>query len=174
MNPLKRLLVPAMILLIIAVIGTLGYTLIEGWSLLDSFYMLVITLFTVGFGEVHPLSPAGRILTMAIIISGVSAALYFVGQFGEIIVEGQLFGYRRRKRMERKLKEMRDHYIICGFGRVGHQVARDLDAENIPMSLLTSKRRRPKNWKKKGSLILLAMSRLRTCWKTPGSSGPKE
>jgi len=139
MNPFKRLIPPVIILVVIATVGVTGYTLIEGWSLLEAAYMLVITLFTVGFGEVHPLSAAGKVLTMLIIVSGVGTAIYAVGQIGEIIVEGQIFGYRRRKRMERKIREMKDHYIICGFGRVGHQVAEEFEAAKRPYVVIDTK-----------------------------------
>lgn len=139
MNPFKRLMPPAIILLIILSVGVAGYTLIEGWSFIEATYMVVITLFTVGFKEVHELSTLGRILTMIIIVSGVGTALYAVGQIGEIIVEGQIFGYRRRKRMERKIKEMKDHYIICGFGRVGHQVAEEFANAGMPYVVIDAK-----------------------------------
>ena len=127
------------VLFTIIVIGLAGYTFIEGWSFLEAAYMLVITLFTVGYGEVHQLSTFGLILTMAIIVSGVGTAIYAVGQFGEMIVEGQIFGYRRRKRMEKKIKDMKNHYIICGFGRVGHQVAQEFEAVNMPYVVIDIK-----------------------------------
>lgn len=132
MNPFNRLIPAAIVLLVIITIGILGYTQIEGWSLFESAYMLVITLFTVGFQEVHELSTAGRILTMVIIVSGVGTAIYAGGQFGEMMIEGQIFGYRRKRRMERKIKDMKEHYIIVGFGRVGHQVAEEFGLARIP------------------------------------------
>jgi voltage-gated potassium channel len=127
------------VLATIVTIGLVGYTQLEGWSLLEAAYMLVITLFTVGFGEVYQLSSAGRVLTMVLIVSGVGTAIYTVGQLGEMIIEGQIFGYRRKKRMERKIREMKDHYIICGFGRVGHQVAEELAASKIPYVVIDIK-----------------------------------
>ena len=139
MDPLRRLIPPFLILFVIVVVGITGYSLLEGWSILDAVYMLVITLFTVGFNEVHELSDAGRILTMLIIISGVGTAIYAAGHFGEMIVEGQIFGYRRKKRMEKKIKDMKDHYIICGFGRVGHKVADELAMEKIPYVVIDMK-----------------------------------
>ncbi len=139
MNPFKRLLIPGISLLIIITTGLLGYTLIEGWSLLDSLYMLVITFSTVGFKEAHQLSDAGRILTMVLIISGVGAAVYAFGTFGEMIVEGQIFGYRRKMRMHKKIRDMKGHYIICGFGRVGHQIAKEFDLEKVPYVVIDEK-----------------------------------
>lgn len=139
MNPFNRLLKPGIVLFFIIVAGMVGYTQLEGWSVLEAAYMLVITLFTVGFGEVHELSSAGKILTMGLIVSGVGAAIYAVGQLGEMIIEGQIFGYRRRKNMEKKLKDMKNHYIICGFGRVGHKVLEELQAEGIGVVVIDPK-----------------------------------
>lgn len=126
-SPIRRLFFPVLLLLAIVVSALFAYTRLEGISLADSAYMIVITLSTVGFKEVQPLSPLGKLITSVLIISGVGTALYTAGQVGEMIIEGQIFGYRRRKRMEKKIREMKDHYIICGFGRVGHQVAADLE-----------------------------------------------
>jgi len=139
MNPLRRLVPAFLTLLIIASIGVAGYMNIEGWSFFDSIYMLVITLFTVGFREVHPLSDMGRLLTMGLIVSGVGTAIYAVGQAGEMIVEGQLFGYRRKKQMKKKLKEMKDHFIVCGYGRVGHEVLEELTTAGISCVVIDTK-----------------------------------
>ena len=139
MNPLLRLLPSGIMLLSIVAIGATGYILLEGWSFLEALYMVVITLFTIGFQEVHPLSPAGRIFTMLIAVSGVGTAVYAGGLAVEIIVEGEILGYRRRKKMERQVKEMRGHYIICGFGRTGHQVAEEFDEKKIPYVVIDRK-----------------------------------
>lgn len=112
---------------------------LERWSFLESAYMVVITLLTIGFQEVHPLSNAGRILTMGIAILGVGAAVYAAGQAAEIIIEGEILGFRKKRKMERRIREMRDHYIISGFGRVGHQVAADFIASGIPYVVIDSK-----------------------------------
>jgi voltage-gated potassium channel len=132
MNPFNRLMIPGLLLVTIIAVGTAGYITIEGWSFLDALYMLVITLSTIGFKEVHKLSDAGRIFTMVLIISGIGTAFFAVGSIGEIIVEGQIFGYRRKKRMQRKIKEMKNHYILCGYGRVGHQIGKEFEIEGIP------------------------------------------
>lgn len=158
MNPFKRLIPPVLILLIIVSIGILGYTQIEKWSMLEAIYMLVITLFTVGFKEVHQLSPLGRVLTMGIIISGVGTAIYAAGQLAEMMIEGQIFGYRRKKRMERKLKDMKNHYIICGFGRVGHKVADELAAEKVPYVIVDIKQATAEELEPKGTPYIVASS----------------
>ena len=140
MNPARRLLPPGIILFVIFCIGTFGYVFIEHWTFLEAVYMVIITLFTVGFREVHPLSPAGEILTMGVIVTGVGTAIYAGGKSVELIVEGELAGYQKRKRMEKKIKELKNHFIICGFGRVGHQVAETFESSKIPYVVIDSKK----------------------------------
>lgn len=139
MNPLRRIIPPLIVLIVIITLATLGYTLIEHWRLLDALYMVTITLATVGFREVHELSDTGRIMTMGLIIFGVGTGAYIVGQVVEMMVEGQIVGYRRVRNMEKRISELKGHYIICGFGRVGHQVAKEFDAEKIPYIVVDSK-----------------------------------
>ncbi len=139
MQPIRRLLPAAALLLVIIVIGIVGYSAIEHWPLLDSAYMVVITLFTIGFEEVHPLSAAGRVFTIFLVVFGVGTAVYIAGKAVETIVEGEIFGHQRKKRMAREIAGMKDHYIICGFGRVGHEVARGLEAAKIPYVVIDNK-----------------------------------
>jgi len=108
----------------VLVVGTVGYVLIQGWSFLDSLYMTVITIFTVGFNEVHPLSTAGHVFTILLILGGVGTILYGLGAMFEFVVSGQLTGAYRRRAVKRQVEKLRDHYIICGYGRVGESVAR--------------------------------------------------
>ncbi|HTY13332.1 MAG TPA: potassium channel family protein [Candidatus Omnitrophota bacterium] len=138
-NPLRRLIAPGLVMLLILFIGISGYMILEKWTFIDSLYMVVITLSTVGFREVHDLSELGRLLTIGIILVGVSTWIYLAGLFIEIVVEGQVIGYRRRKQMENRIKELRNHFIICGFGRVGHQIATELMANNVPFVVIDSK-----------------------------------
>ncbi len=127
------------ILLIVIAVGVAGFMLIEHWSLLEAVYMVVTTLFTIGFQEVHPLSSAGRVFTIFIAVVGVGTALYAAGQTMEIIVEGELLGYRKRMQMDRQIEELKDHYIICGYGRVGHQVAAEFTVAKIPFIVIDGK-----------------------------------
>jgi voltage-gated potassium channel len=122
------------VLLVLAaalVAGTAGYRLIEGWRLLDALYMTVITLSTVGFTEVHPLSDAGHLFTIALIVTGVSAAAYSVGAIGEYVISGRLSGSLRRQRMQNDIDRLQGHYIVCGYGRVGRQVVDELTARGL-------------------------------------------
>jgi voltage-gated potassium channel len=112
-------------LLGLLVVGTGGYMLIEGWPVLDALYMTVTTLATVGYGEVHPLSPAGRIFTIGLIVLGVGAVLYTLTTIMEYLVEGHFGQTWERRRVRQKIERLRDHFILCGFGRVGRQVASD-------------------------------------------------
>jgi voltage-gated potassium channel len=138
-NPLKRLVPAGIILLVVIVVGISGYMILEGWSFLDAIYMVVITLSTTGFMEVHPLSSSGRVLTMILTVSGVGSALYAAVQTVEIIVEGEILGYRKRRKMDKRIMEMQNHYLVCGYGRVGHQVAADFAAARIPYVVIDSK-----------------------------------
>jgi len=139
MNPFRRLVPALMILLVLVVTGTIGYQLIEGWSFIDSIYMVIITLFTVGFHESHSLSQLGMVFTMFIIVVGVGTAVYAGSQLVEIIVEGEILGYGRRRKMDKKIREMKNHYIVCGFGRTGHQVAEEFDATRVSYVVVDQK-----------------------------------
>jgi voltage-gated potassium channel len=110
-------------LLIVIFAGTIGYRFIEGWPLVDSLYMTVTTISTVGYGEVHPLSTAGRIFSIFLILGGVGAVFYILTTLVQHIVEGE-FGIRiGRQRMEAKINKLRNHFILCGYGRVGEATA---------------------------------------------------
>ena len=139
MNPFKRLIPTLIILLFVVVIGTIGYHVIEGWSFLDSLYMVVITLFTVGFQEVHSLSQPGKLFTILIIVAGVGAAVYAGTQLVEIIIEGEILGYGRRRKMDKKIKGLKNHYIICGYGRTGHQVGAEFDTARVSYVVVDQK-----------------------------------
>lgn len=110
-------------------IGTLGYHIIEGWPLLDCFYMTVITIFTVGFREVRDLHVSGQIFTVFVIFGGVGTALYAFTKVAEIIYEGGAARFWRRTRMRKKMEHLKDHYIICGHGRMGRIVRERLEEE---------------------------------------------
>ncbi|MGB8707347.1 MAG: NAD-binding protein [Dehalococcoidia bacterium] len=122
-GPLQDLWRGAIILLLVLIIGTIGYRLIEGWSFLDSLYMTVTTITTVGYAEVHPLSTTGRIFGIFLILGGVGTAFYILTSLVRYIIEGE-FGFRiGRQRMEAKIKRLNNHFILCGYGRVGQAIA---------------------------------------------------
>ena len=108
-----------MLVAAMTVIGACGYILIEHWGVLDAFYMSVITISTVGFGEVRPLSPAGRLFTIGLIVTGVGSAIYLFSVIGELVVEGRLKEFLGKSAMNRKIHGLEGHVIVCGFGRFG-------------------------------------------------------
>ncbi|GAV31359.1 kef-type K+ transport systems, predicted NAD-binding component [Coriobacteriaceae bacterium EMTCatB1] len=135
---LRRLLRAVGFLAAILVAGTVGYTLIEGWHPFDSLYMTVITVATVGFREIRPLSDAGRVLTMGLILMGVGALGYSFGTIVEFMVEGHLRTILEGRRMQKRISELSDHYIVVGIGRVGSVVARSLADEGVPFVVVDS------------------------------------
>ena len=116
--------------------GTIGYMVIEGWSFHDSLYMTIITITTVGFGEVHPLSVEGQFFTIILLIVGVGIILYLLGTEAKLLLEGQLEEYIGRSRLEKKISELRNHYIVCGFGRMGRTVAKEFKAKGIDILVI--------------------------------------
>jgi voltage-gated potassium channel len=121
-NPFARFQLPGVLLAFFVVLGTAGYALIERWNLSDSFFMTIITISTVGFSEVHPLDEPGRLFTSALIVGGVGTMLYGFGVFAETLSEGHFLEFRRVRRLEADVRALRNHFIVCGYGRTGTQV----------------------------------------------------
>ncbi len=130
-----------LIVVVVAIflIGTLGYYYIEdGWTLLDAFYMVVISITTVGFGEIHNLSPAGRMFTVVLIFVGLGVAATFATQLARFIIEGELKGIFGRKKVQDKIKKTRGHYIVCGHGRTGRTICLKLYELGISFVVIDS------------------------------------
>jgi voltage-gated potassium channel len=122
----------------IATIGTLGYVVFLGWSVADAFYMTVITLTTEGYREVRELDQGGRVWTMLVAVAGVGIIFGTVGFVAETFVAEALSGRRQRRQMARMVEELRDHFILCGYGRVGATVARELEHAGQPVVVIDS------------------------------------
>ncbi|GAC1504126.1 MAG: potassium channel protein [Candidatus Dormibacteraceae bacterium] len=120
----------------IIVYGITGYMLIDGWNLLDSFYMVIITISTVGYQEIHPQSAAGRIFTSTLIVTGVATMLYGFGVFAETLADNAFGNYRRERQLERNLNQLRDHFIICGYGRIGTQIVAEFEEHQVPYAVI--------------------------------------
>jgi len=124
------------LLLLVMAAGTAGYHYIEGWPWFDGFYMVVTTLTTIGYQEVHPLSHAGRVFNVFVILAGVSLLLLGVGSLSQALLEFELQSFFGRRRMEREIGRLDGHYIICGMGRVGRSVARELERKPVPFVII--------------------------------------
>lgn len=127
----KKLLISLLMITSIVAFGTIGYMNIEGWSFLDSIYMTIITLASVGYKEVKELSENGRIFTIFLIIGGVGTVLYALNNGAKIILEGEIKEIFGRRRLEKRIREMKGHYIICGYGRMGKIICRELKSKHI-------------------------------------------
>jgi voltage-gated potassium channel len=124
------------VLLGVYALGVCGYTLIEGWPLFDSLYMTVITLSTVGYGEVHSLSHSGRIFTIFLIIGGTGVLVYGISSITAFVVEGELTDVLRRKKMQKKIDRMKGHFIVCGADQTGKYVIEELVKTKQPFVVI--------------------------------------
>jgi voltage-gated potassium channel len=122
--------------LAIVVTGTVGFRVIEGWSFVNCVYMAVITISTVGFGEPFPMSPTGRVFVIFYIMAGVTVVTYAIGTLSRMVIEGEVQELLGRRRTMTRIKRMKDHYIICGFGRIGQMVAAEFERRPIPFVLI--------------------------------------
>ncbi len=126
MNGFKQTLVSILLSFVLIGCGSLGYMIIEGWSLMDAFYMTIITIATVGYGETNTLSPEGRIFTVILIFMGVGFFLYVASGLIQFLVEGRIRLVLGRRKLDTQINKLDDHFIICGYGRIGRVLARFL------------------------------------------------
>lgn len=153
---IRRLLLIAALLAFIMCIGTAGFRSIEGYSLFDAFYMTLITITTVGYQEIHPLSHAGRIFNSFLILFGVSAMFCAVGAMTQTIIELELQDRLGKRRKRRAIMHMKDHYIVCGFGRVGRNAAFELQRAGAPFLVVDRSEQRVERATQAGMLAILA------------------
>jgi len=134
--PRKKLVIVSSLLLFIVVLGTVGFSLIEGWGVMNSLYVTVTTISTVGYGDFAPVTAEGRLFAIFLITIGVGTMLYTVSMFAEVMVENRLKIILGRNSMESRIDRMKDHYIICGFGRMGSLICREMAKEKIPFVIV--------------------------------------
>ncbi|MDA1000951.1 MAG: NAD-binding protein [bacterium] len=142
------------ILVGIILIGVVGYTLIEGWPLDDSLYMTIISLTTVGYGEIHPLSRTGRMFTAFLLMLGVGSVFYVMASIAENMIEGrvrQIFG--RRKRV-RELENIHNHHIVCGYGKIGNIISHEFEREGKPFVVIENNPEKAASLNEEGILVV--------------------
>lgn len=150
-----RLIAPILVPAVLLLLGTLGYRLLEGWSWFDALYMTVITLTTVGFLEVHEMSQAGRAFTMFLCLGGVFTIFYAATATIRVIVSGEAREALEKQLMEQKLDALRDHMVICGYGRVGRLVAHTLANEGMPFVVIERNPDQVRHFKPRGGIVLV-------------------
>ncbi|MDF2703700.1 MAG: potassium transporter TrkA [Rubrobacteraceae bacterium] len=152
---LRRIESALLALGIITVVGVLGYMVFEGWSFTDAVYMTVITLTTVGYKEVRTLDTTGQLWTMLLLITGVGTLFYAAVSSVELVVEGTIRGYFGRRRMQAAIGKLNGHYILCGYGRVGRQVAREFARDSVPCVVIDQDPEIIEECVEEGYLVLL-------------------
>jgi voltage-gated potassium channel len=135
-KPSLNLKIIFLALLVLVLAGTSGFHFLEGWTWFDSFYMVLTTVSTIGYGEIHPLSHNGRIFNAFIIVAGVALVLLFFGGAAQALLEFELQSVFGRRRMDREISRLSDHYILCGAGRVGRSAARELARKPLPFLIV--------------------------------------
>jgi len=134
----ERLLVSLVLLAGVCVFGIVGYVFIEGQTPLEALFMTVITISTVGYREVFPLSPSGQMFTVGLIVLGISVGAYAVATVSAFLIEGAVRDIYRRRRMEKAIAGLQDHIVVCGFGRLGREAVYELDRMAVPFVVIES------------------------------------
>jgi voltage-gated potassium channel len=124
---------------IVIAFGTVGYHVIEGWPALDCFYMTMITLTTIGFGEIYPLSPEGRIFTVVIIFLGFGIVGYSALTGVRFFIEGEFTRILKRRHDMKCIEKLKNHYVVCGFGRMGSFICREFERRGVPFVVVEKK-----------------------------------
>lgn len=152
---LKRLLLIAALLTTAVLIGTVGFVVVEGWPAFDSFYMTLMTLTTVGYGEVHPLSYRGRVFASFLMLVGVTTVFVSIAIIGDTLLRLELTDYFGRKRRDRMLRDISGHYVVCGAGRVGRSVIHELLRSEATVVLIDNRVERARWATDKGVITLV-------------------
>ncbi len=154
-HPLSRLWRTILLLTLVVLIGALGYHRLAKTGYLDSFYMAIITLFTVGFRELGEVNSATKLFTIFYLITGLGIATYALSSLTALIVEGDLKGYLKERRMEKRLASLTDHIIVCGLGKVGFQAAWEFKQAGLPFVIIEKLPSKSGNLRFEGDIILI-------------------
>jgi voltage-gated potassium channel len=134
----RRFVLPGAALVGVLALGTAGYVLIEGMSAVDALYLTAVTVSTVGYGDIVPVTREGKLFTVALIMTGVGTVLYLLTQLAELVIEGQLREVFGRSAMRHEIEKLRGHVIVCGYGRFGKAVVEELMRSRSPLVILDS------------------------------------
>ena len=132
----------ALFIVVIVMVGVVGYHALEGYTWLEAVYMTAITLSTVGFREVRPLSPRGQVFTIALLVGGLGVVFYTMVAVAEKVIEGEFQQFFGRRRMHKRIGELTGHYLVCGFGRIGEVVCRELTSKPVPFVVVEQQEER--------------------------------
>jgi len=133
---MRKILIIVFIFITLLLVGTFGYMLTEDMSFWMGMYLTIITVFTVGYGDFVPVHPAGRIFTAILVITSVSFVMYSFSKVTETMIEGELRGLYKRRKMNQQINRLRDHYIVCGFGRIGKEICKILQEHQRPFVVI--------------------------------------
>lgn len=151
---MARLGVAGLFLAVVVIAGIVGYRFLEGYTWLEAVYMTITTLSTVGFREVRPLSPIGMIFTIALVIGGLGVVFYTAVTITAKVVEGEFQQFFGRKRMEKQIGALTDHYLVCGCGRIGEVICRELASKPVPFVVVEQDEERIRKVEEAGYLLL--------------------
>jgi len=154
MERLHNIFIATFLLALILITGTVGYIHFEKWSPFEAFYMTVITISTVGFGELHPLSETGRLFTTFLIVSGAGTLAYTLSSLVQFMVEGKFRDIIGIKKMTQEIEKLNNHYIICGFGRIGRFICNEFSANKLPFVIVEQNREVCERLKEDGYLYV--------------------
>ena len=155
MRALRNVKFLAIGILVLLVVGTLGFHFIEGWPLFDGLYMTLTTFTTIGYQETHPLSPAGRIFNVFMIVAGVGLVFLLIGSLTQALIEFEFQVTFGRRKMEREISRISDHYIICGAGRVGRSVAHELMRKPAPYVIIEGNQQKADRFREEFPMMLV-------------------
>jgi voltage-gated potassium channel len=155
MSPRRRFIYTLASVFATVLFGTLGYRLLEGWQWFDGLYMTVITLATIGYGEVHPLTPMGRAFTILLILVGVTVFGFLVSVLTQMVVENQIADALGRRRLFKDISQLKDHYILCGAGRVGLRIIDELKRKDVDYVIIERDEVVAEKLLTKGNLVLI-------------------
>ncbi|MFH1983930.1 MAG: NAD-binding protein [Pseudomonadota bacterium] len=164
----SRLRLSLLLLLVILTVGTVGYTVIEDMPVFEAFYMTIITMSTVGFSEIKPLTQAGRWVTIFVIVTGISTLTYVLGQMISLLLEGELQRLLGRRKLVKQIESLSNHYIVCGYGRIGRIVCTELLEAAIPFIVVEANDGKIAELDRDGRIYLIADATMEEALKRAG------